>query len=306
MKHVFVVNPLSGKGVLNRELISELDRMRLDYYLTKRAGDGENYIRETCMANPSEKIRFYACGGDGTLHEAVNGIFGFENAEAACVPIGSGNDFIRNFGMPAENFKDIGRQLSGNAVNVDVIKYQGAAGGPAARYAVNMFNIGFDCNVVIKTAEIKKYPFIKGPFAYFLSILIMLVKKEGADITIDFDDGASYRGRVLLTAIGNGAFCGGGLKGVPRADVSDGLIDVCIVKNVSRRVFISLFGKYPSGEYIEDKKAKDIVIYKKCKSLTVKNREPVWNLCVDGEIETAGEARFEIIPNAIRFSLPSV
>jgi len=250
-------------------------------------------------------MRFYACGGDGTLNEVVNGIYGFENTEAACIPAGSGNDFIRNFGIADVDFLDVDKQLSGRAVPVDLIRYHDCLDHSAARYAVNMFNIGFDCNVVAKMAEIKKYPFIEGSAAYFLSILIMLIKKEGANLTVEFDDGTSHSGFVLLTAVGNGAFCGGGLKGVPYADVNDGSFDVCIVKNVSRRLFISLFKKYSSGAHMEDKRTKDIIIYRKCKSIRIGSVKNSWNLCVDGEIEMAGKVKFEIVPNAIRFSLPS-
>ena len=305
MKHIFIINPIAGHGKIQEGLISELQKRGLGFYLMKCPGDGENYIKEICNAEREEPIRFYACGGDGTLNEVVNGIYGFENAEAACLPYGSGNDFIRNFGLSKDYFKDIDRQLSGISSSVDLIRYKDLSDDSAARYAVNMFNIGFDCNVVAQTAKIKKYPFIGGSLAYFLSILIMLIKKEGATLTVGFEDGTSHSGFVLLTAIGNGAFCGGGLKGVSYAEVNDGLLDVCIVKDVPRRVFVSLFKKYPSGEYIEDKRAKDIIIYKKCKSVTVKNKNPVWNLCVDGEIKVAGEVKFEIVPSAIRFSLPS-
>jgi len=305
MKHIFIVNPVSGKRKIQGRLIGELKERGLDWYVTNNRGDGEKYIKALCGAGRKEPMRFYACGGDGTLNEVVNGIYGFDNVEAACVPAGSGNDFIRNFGIPAGDFLDIDKQLSGRAVPVDLIRYRELSDYSAARYAINMFNIGFDCNVVEKMAAVKKYPFIEGSTAYFLSILIMLIKKEGADITVEFEDGTGHKGFVLLTAVGNGAFCGGGLKGVPHAEVNDGLLDVCIVKNVSRRVFISLFDEYKKGAHMEDKRAKDIIIYRKCRSVTVSGAKNRWNLCVDGEINTAGSVKFEIVPGAIRFSLPS-
>jgi diacylglycerol kinase family enzyme len=86
----------------------------------------------------------------------------------------------------------------------------------------------------------------------------------------------------------------------------DGLLDVCIVKNVSRRVFISLLPKYSKGTFLEDKKAKDIIVYKKCKSVVINNAKDMWNLCVDGEVKKTGAVKLEIVPDAIRFSLPRV
>jgi len=304
MKHIFIVNPNSGQGDIQKKLVYDLKKRELDFYLTKYPGDGEKYIKKMCAANPAEKIRFYSCGGDGTLNEVVNGIFGFENVEAAAVPTGSGNDFIKNFGIPFENFKDIDKQLSGSAVTVDLIKYQESAKDSEVRYAANMFNIGFDCNVVIRVADVKKLPFVRDSLAYMLSIFLTLIKKEGADLIIDFEDGTNYRGYVLLTAIGNGAFCGGGLKGVPEANLNDGVMDVCIIKNISRRTALPLLPKYANGTYLKDKKIKDYIIYKQCKSFTIRGFEERWNLCVDGEIKTAGEIKFEIVPDAVRFSLP--
>ena len=87
MKHIFIVNPKSGQGDIQKNLINELEKRGLAFYLTRSPGDGEEYIKRVCAAGPSEKIRFYACGGDGTLNEVVNGVFGFKNAEAAAMPI---------------------------------------------------------------------------------------------------------------------------------------------------------------------------------------------------------------------------
>ena len=304
MKHIFIVNPVSGQGDVQKRLVLELAARGLDHYLTKSPGDGENFVRETCEANRQEAIRFYACGGDGTLNEVVNGAFGFENAEVACVPTGSGNDFIRNFGVPAENFSDIDRQLSGIAVAADLIRYRDSKKSPEDRYAANMVNIGFDCNVVATTEKVKKFPLIRGSFAYFISILIMLVRKKGEDLAVGFDDGSRHDGPVLLTAVGNGAFCGGGLKGVPLASVSDGLLDVCIIENVPRRILVSLLPKYAKGSYLDDSRAQGLITYKKCKSVAVKNAKESWLICVDGEVIPVGEVRFEIVPAALKFSVP--
>jgi len=305
MRHIFIVNPKSGKGNVHNKFMQELREREAEVYLTKSADDAERYIRNMCESNSKEYFRFYSCGGDGTLNNVLNGIVGFDNAEAAAIPLGSGNDFIRSFGLPAERFSNIDAQLSGSAVTVDVIKYQDVTGNAELRYAFNMFNIGFDCDVVVNMTAVKKIPFVRGAFAYLLSILLTLIKKEGAELDIDFDDGTNYNGRVLFTTIGNGAYCGGGIKGLPNAELDDGLMDVCVVKDVSRRVIFSLLPKYAKGTHLETEIAKEIIDYKKCKSLTVKNCKDKWFISVDGEINTVGKVHFEIVPNAVRFSLPS-
>lgn len=306
MRHIFIINPAAGRGASQKQLAAELDARGLTVYTTKRPGDAEDHIRKLCEEGGPENFRFYACGGDGTLNEIVNGTFGFCNAEVAFIPVGSGNDFIRMFDIPLSSFTDIDKQLAGKASYIDLIKYQELDGKSPARYAVNMFNTGFDCNVVANMELFKRYPFVSGPLAYYLSVLFTLVRKDGADLDISFDDGSGYNGYALFAAIGNGAFCGGGLKGIPYAKPDDGLIDVSIVKNIQRRKFASLFKKYADGTYIEDERLKELVVYKKCRSLTVKNRSKARRMCVDGEITPQDEVKFEIAPNALRFSLPSI
>ena len=304
MKHVFIINPASGKGTIQKNLILELKSRSLDFYLTKSPGDGENYIREMCASAPDSIFRFYACGGDGMLNEIANGIYGFSNAEAACYPCGSGNDFIRSFSVPAAYYRDIDRQLSGSSVAVDLIKYREAGETMSCRYAVNMANIGFDCNVAAKMSDFKKYPFISGRAAYLLAVVTTLVKKEGALLSIAFDDEPAFESKVLFAAIGNGAYCGSGLMAIPYAETSDGLIDVCIVKDLSRRAIIALFKKYAKGTHVTDKRLAHLICYKKCNSLSVKILNAQKRVGIDGDMKTAEEIIFEIVPSAIRFSLP--
>ena len=102
MKHIFVINPASG--VKNRtEEITSLVKQVLseeDYiiYETKGIGDAIIFVREFIVSHPNDSLRFYACGGDGTLNEVVNGAIGYDNVEVTNYPIGSANDFLKYFG----------------------------------------------------------------------------------------------------------------------------------------------------------------------------------------------------------------
>ena len=304
MRHTFIVNPAAGRGVCQSRLVESLRALDLDVWLTSRPGDAESRARSLLESSCGETVRIYACGGDGTLNEVVNGACGHPGAEVACIPIGSGNDFIRNFNVPADSFMDIGKQLAGEASPVDLIRYRELSGGSADRYAANIANIGFDCNVAANMAKFKSFPLTSGSAAYILAILVTLVRKEGADLLMTFDDGASHEGRVLFAAIGNGAYCGGGLKGVPHAALDDGLMDVSVVKDLPRRMFASLFKKYADGTYIDEERLKSLVIYRKCRKLRVKNSSASRRMGIDGEILPMGDVEFESLPGALRFSLP--
>ena len=337
MKHFFIINPAAGQGMSVeleekiweqaelRGLMVTADQKRgvnapddLDViiYRTKGVGDAERYVKYICRSiggsggdyegrhgMDREIFRFYACGGDGTLNEVVNGCYGFDFAEAACVPYGTGNDYIRNY-PEAGDFSDVGAQMDGSAVPSDMIRY--TVEGEEPRYAINMFNIGLDCNVADLTSRLKKLPLVQGHFAYILSVLVTFIKKAGTDLTIEGDDGLSYDDKLLLIAIANGTCCGGGVKGIPQAITNDGLMDVSIVKGATRREFVKLFNEYKKGTHLDDKAALEHFVIKKCTHLAVTPRKGKMKLCTDGEISFVGSTGFEIVPSAIRFSLPKV
>ena len=107
MKTIFVINPKAGTGKnldkRKEEIIKIADKLGIDvgFYITKAVGDAEKFAKlvceETKANNPDEEVRIIACGGDGTVNEVLNGIIGYKNAVLGVVPIGTGNDFVRNF-----------------------------------------------------------------------------------------------------------------------------------------------------------------------------------------------------------------
>ena len=311
MRHLFILNPAAGQGAalkLEKKIWQAADKCGIvpEIYVTKSPGDGEEYARfkcETVCRTEGDRLRIYACGGDGTLNEVVNGIVGFDGVEVANIPAGTGNDFIRNFDG---DFENIEAQMKGESHICDLIKYSGLAGGrPIEGYVANMFNIGFDCNVVDLTETMKKKPLLKGPLAYLASVGVLLAKKEGARLKVSCDDGYVYEGKLLLIAIANGCYCGGGVKGIPLARADDGLIDVSLVKNTTRRTFVRLFPKYSKGTHLDTKKAREIVDYRKVKSLEIEpSGSDEMKICIDGEIAMVESMKFEIEPGAFKFVVP--
>lgn len=316
MKHVFIMNPLSGKRKsrqrMTGDITSACKELGADYeiYFTKGPLDCKRHARQLCEEAAAEgrKLRIYGCGGDGTVNELINGVYGYDNVEIGVIPMGTGNDYIRNYGA-VSSFLDIKAQIRGESRSSDAIHYRAEYGDVVTEgYCANMFNIGFDCNVVDMTARVKTWPFVGGSLAYLISVAIILIKKKGADLLIEYDDGTVIDGRILLIAIANGCFCGGGVKGVPESVLDDGLVDVSVVKDVSRLTFITLFPSYAKGTHLSKKKIidRDIIRYTKEKALTVTANGESLRLCTDGEITTQKKVRFSIVENAFRFIVPSV
>ena len=316
MKYYFVLNPVSGRkdhsNSFLRLIRDTAERLGIDYeiYFTRHSGDADDYIRRVCresgnICEDSEPLRFYGIGGDGTVNEMVNGAYGFPNVEVGVIPQGTGNDYIRNYGSQRD-FTNIEKQILGESVPSDLIRYRAEYKGEITeRYCANMFNIGFDCNVVDTTNRVKEWRGFNGSAAYLTSVFMVLAKKKETSLRVEYGDGTLWDGNVLLLSIANGCFCGGGIKGTPRADLRDGLMDVSLVKGgVTRSYFVKLFPKYMKGTHLEDKRTEGVIDYRHEKTLKVTANDESLRLCVDGEISTQKSVEFEVVRDAIRFIVP--
>lgn len=231
MRHVFILNPAAGKGdeiaPLRSKLESECKRLGADYfiYITQAPGDATEFILRECAEGGmfyGEKCRFYACGGDGTISEVLDGAARIDGAEVGVIPIGTGNDFCRSC-TPAELYFDIEAQINGTAMPIDAVKYNG-------KYSANMINIGFDCEVVKEAARIKRKPWVPGGLAYIFALVKTLIRKPGAAFTLSVDGGKPEHYSLLLCAVANGPYCGGGFDALPMAELSDGKVNIIKVK----------------------------------------------------------------------------
>ena len=304
MKYCFIINPASGKAKNKAELEGKIrevcDAAGVEYTVvfTESVGDARLRMLDFYEAHKDsgEEIRFYACGGDGTLCEAVGGVMALsdaENVSLGVIPVGTGNDFVRNF-APKELFHDIGAQINGQTVKIDLIKCNDM-------YAVNMINIGFDCNVVVKTNQVKRKKFGPSKLAYICGLVMTLIKKPGVSMTLTAD-GNEERRELLLTTFANGCFCGGGFHSNPLAELCDGHIDTLFVNDITRRKFLSLVGQYKKGTHLCGK-YDDMLCCMKNKEYDIRFDSPT-PISVDGEIVTVDSIHMECVPAALGFIVP--
>lgn len=303
MKHFFIVNPAAGRG--NKidflvDLIRKVGKSRnLNYelYMTEGVGDARRYVSEKCkVGNHGETLRFYACGGDGTLNEVVNGAVGFEGAEIAAVPIGTGNDFVRNFGSE-EAFFDLENQIDSEAVLCDLMTVN-------EKYCVNMINIGFDCEVVARTARIKRNPLIPGKLAYIFGVIGEFLRLRGVAFRCTLDGICQGERKFLLSLFANGGFCGGGFRAAPYAELTDGKMDICFIRFVKRLQFIGMIGSYKKGLHMLRGDCDEFFEYYKCSDVLLEFDKPQ-RVCVDGEISEYHALHLGVVRNAVRFVLPA-
>lgn len=311
MRDVFFINPAAGQGKgidRLRESINEAAEglhRSVEIFMTNAAGDGERTARRIAEELSGEEGRFYACGGDGTANEIINGIHGFKNITLGIVPTGTGNDTVRNF-RDNTDFMDIQAQMSAEAEAIDLMKYDGIIDGRRqVRYAVNMFNIGFDCNVVELAGRLKQKPLIAGSFAYLAAVLGMFIRKKGTALKITSEGEVIREGSMLLCAVANGSYCGGGVCSAPQARMNDGYFDLSVINDVTRRTFLKLFPKYQKGTHFQVRDVEKIIDTRPLKEVMLEpHGAGDFFLCADGEIALCRKVTITAEPAALRFIVP--
>ena len=296
MKHLFLINPNAGKGKAFETVMPKIKEAtaerNMDYkvYVSKSSQDTHDYCKK--IGESGEKTRIYACGGDGTIYDIVNAIYGYNNVEFAAVPLGSGNDFIRIFGTK-EQFMDIGAQIDGTAIKIDAIKC-------GDRIAVNQCSMGFDAEVCSKQADFKKLPWLTGESAYTASLFYCLKSKTSNRFTITIDDGEPISDNFVFAFCGNSRFYGGGYQAAPYAVPDDGLLDFSIVRAMKIPRLVTQIGNYKKGRHFKWPET----TYVRGKKMTVHSDTPA-SVNVDGECDLVMDSTFEIIPSAFSFFIPT-
>lgn len=301
MKHVFILNPQAGKSTAEKEILPELieaaKQSGLDYSIhrTGNVGEATSFVHRILRENPDKQYRFYAIGGDGTINEVASGMIGFTHCELAVIPCGSGNDFVKMFGK-TKDFFNFKAQFNGTVRQVDLIQIND-------RICVNMINIGIDSATASTQQTLKATTPLEGSMSYIVALMKNFAGNKPSEMTITLDDGSVYDGEFELFSVGNGAFCGGGFKSAPEARVDDGLLEVSIIKKVSRIRFLSLVGSYHEGTHIRKESAKDIITYVKASSVHISLRSDT-PICIDGEIIHEKEIDVKVLPLAVNFVVP--
>lgn len=306
MDYVFVINPVAGKGGMADDIAREIREFfagrdeNVNVYLSECPGDAIRFGKEYPIPDGRE-VCFVACGGDGTFYEVVNGAFGRPGACFAVYPCGSGNDFIKNIGAKKEDFFDFNKLVNGKVRIYDAINVNG-------HICSNLCNIGIDSIICDRITHFKTLPGISGQMAYNLSTFTTIgagaFGHMGFPMTITFDDGESISGRYMLSVFGNGKVYGGGWRPVPNAEMDDGFIDFCSIKEVGIIKAGELIGSYKAGKHVGDPKFDGYLTMRRCTSAHVESDVSL-TVCVDGEIFKSKSVDIKIIPASLPFLVPA-
>lgn len=305
MKHVFIVNPVSGKadasGTLVPQIIHAAKKLGADYeiFLTEYPGHGRELAAQ--WAENGQEVRLYACGGDGTFNEVIRGARGHSNAAVGCIPCGSGNDFVRNFGGK-EPFLDIERMMCGRAVDIDLIQTEKGI-------ATTICSAGLDAQVAYGIPKFRRLPFCGGTMAYNLSIVQSICGPLGHRLRVQADDEV-ITGDFLMLAICNGKAYGGGYIAAPEADMQDGLLDLVLIRKIGRVAVARVIGGYKKGAHIRNGQItpayQDIALFRRARRVQVEvlDGRPIV-VTEDGECEERMGLSAHIRPLDARILLPA-
>jgi YegS/Rv2252/BmrU family lipid kinase len=286
MEYHVIYNPAAGRGYGQRIEKKVLDLLNsqlvnYNYHLTNAPG----HAQEIASNLKDTGTMVIVAGGDGTIHEVVNGIIGGK-CILGILPIGSGNDFVKSLNINKNLLLSLKGIKEGNYMTIDVGKINDI-------YFPNGLGIGFDAVVVMETNKIKR---LRGALIYLYAVFKALnyYKNQRVRITIN---GSTEEKDIFMISVGNGTSMGGGFKLTPLAKLDDGLLDVCVFNRLTKMEIYKNLPKAINGKHLRLSQ----VDMQRTTKLIVESESGI-PLHTDGELISSNLKRIEIeiVPNALK------
>ncbi len=295
---VLIVNPTAGRGMAGRQ-VPEIKRLLgtaadgWAWQFTEKSGDAEMLARAAADAGARLVV---AVGGDGTLHEVMNGVLG-RGVTVGLIPYGTGNDFGRALGLHGNLEVACAALTSGVVKHVDVGVIDGfGTNGP--RHFLVLAGTGYDA----RTAQTVNsgIRFLSGPLAYVWGAILTLWSFRPFLLTLTLGDAPPRRLSAMFVSFANAETTGGGMKIAPGATVDDGSLDVCLVAEVSKPTLLYNLTQIFSGRHLRC----PAVSMARASSIVV-DADPPQPLLIDGEVSGMTPATITLLPGALPFLVPS-
>ncbi len=293
MQPYFIVNPQAGSGRTEKiwpKLKEQLETQGMNVAVSMTASPAEGtVIAKNAVEQGYDTV--VAVGGDGTVHEVVNGIVN-TGVKLAVIPTGTGNDFARVMGIPSD-WSEAAKVLSrGRVRRIDL-------GWLNDRYFVNIGGVGFDAEVAAAANRFKKRMpgRVPGMVPYVFGILQMLFSYMNKDMNITLrgpEGEIILNPRTFLVAAGNSAYTGGGMHICPGASLSDGLFHVVLAEDLSKLDTLLLLPRVFSGSHVKHKKVSQFLAEE-----IVVTCEQELNVYADGEVYAVTPAHFKAMAGAL-------
>ncbi|MCX8002672.1 MAG: diacylglycerol kinase family lipid kinase [Anoxybacillus mongoliensis] len=257
----FIVNPSAKNGKCKKiwfKIERRLRRHRIDYHVafTQEQGDGTK-LAQQFAEQKHEPFILIAVGGDGTIHEVMNGVAKYDHVAVGYIPAGTGNDFARGIKFPITWRKALNQMLlSVEGIHVDSYDI-GAFKSTKQGVFVNSVGCGFDAHISRKANASKWKQILNrlylGKFVYVFYLLKEMFLYKPTVIQLTVDQKQYTFSKAWLVTVANHPYYGGGMKIAPFAQSNDQRFDVVVVDDVSRLKLLSLFATVFWGGHIRMK-----------------------------------------------------
>ncbi len=299
-----IVSKLSGGGKAGQAWarVSELLTAKGVTYSESFTEYKYHAIELTKEALKAGYRKILTLGGDGAIHEILNGVMTqsevpTQEVTIAMIPVGSGNDWPRYHQIPLKDLDAAvevivrGKEMIQDVVKVETINN----GNPYTRYMVNIGGLGFDAQVC-HLFEAAKKKGKSGDAQYYKCLMQGFLWYKCPHFTVKVDGEPFYEGPAFSVALGNGRYCGGGMMETPQAVIDDGLLDVTVVKKLWKGKFLFSVKRLFKGTILEMKE----VIAARAKHTIEIDATPASFMEVDGEPVGCSPAKCTIIPSAVK------
>jgi YegS/Rv2252/BmrU family lipid kinase len=256
MKTVIVVNPRAGAGRVGR---------RWDHYnrsinacfgpaevrFTQASGDATRLTQEAVLSGFE---RIVVVGGDGTLNECVNGLFGADGTFLAATtqlvlyPAGTGGDFCRSIGLASANLESAMHGATERLIDLGRAQLTRADGTPLTRYFINISSFGSSGLIVDKVNHTTKV--LGGKASFLLGSIKGLLAYRNQRVRVQIDDKFDAEMLINTVAVANARYFGGSMKIAPEAQLNDGLFDVVTIEDIGLFEFLQYSGRLYKGQHI--------------------------------------------------------
>lgn len=255
---LIIFNPVSGgkKATKDRlKIVAAIEVHKIQYKLidTEKPGDAIQLSKEAIEAGYR---KIMGIGGDGTVNEIVNGIYSQTvvkptDVVLAFIPVGTGNDWVKTIGIPTDYTAAVKTIKTGNYFfqDVGIVTYQSAE-GTQKRYFVNIAGMGYDAFVTQVTNNNKRKGKNIGKFAYLISLLKCLMKYSPTRVKISLDNHEIIEDLMFSLNVGIGKYNGNGMMQVPHAIPDDGILDITLIRNLSKWDVIKNTPKLYDGSFV--------------------------------------------------------
>lgn len=285
-----IINPHAkgGKAAKLRQKVEKILRERGAEFSVHETKAPKDAIEIAKKLSQSGATTIVAVGGDGTVHEVLNGI-DCEKVNLGIIPLGSGNDFIEAAGIPLKTEDAIDVLLSCSAKPTDYMVCDGVRG-------INIIGTGIDVDI-LKRCKASKI--LRGKLQYLWSLIISLIKFKFYKFGIVEENGEKRSAEALIACVGNGSRFGGGIKMCPGAEIDDGKLDFVIAGKLKKIKIPYAFIKLMQGKILEQ----DFTKKKYAEHVKIEFDGPV-TVQIDGELYDDLKFDLSIVKGGLKLIRP--